>query len=60
LQSIFQSENNTILLYTGLFFWFWVRNSVFSAGYQKQVKPAYSAGSKQVPPAFGSQLKKHW
>jgi hypothetical protein len=34
--------------------------SVFLAGYQKQVAPAYYLLSKQVSPAFGSQLKKHW
>jgi hypothetical protein len=30
------------------------------AGYQKQVVPAYYLLSKQVSPAFDSQLKKHW
>jgi hypothetical protein len=45
--------------------------SVFLAGYQKQVAPAYYQLSKQVAPAyyqlskqvspaFGNQLKKHW
>jgi hypothetical protein len=33
--------------------------SVFLAGYEKQVAPAYYLLSKQVSPAFGSQLKKH-
>jgi hypothetical protein len=40
--------------------WTRVLTSVFLAGYQKQVAPAYYQLSKQVSPAFGSQLKKHW
>jgi hypothetical protein len=37
-----------------------VVTSVFLAGYQKQVAPAYYQLSKQISLAFGSQLKKHW